>query len=96
MSEYCKRIKDIECTLVNTLILCLWHAILFQRLLLPVEDWYGSLRLCRGLGQAWRLLTAKSIEQSKLKIKNGSSQNLSSKGKIRKDLCLSHNENHGL
>ena len=80
----------------DTLILCLWRTILFQQLLLPVEDWYGSLRLCGGLGMAWRLLTAKSIEQSKLKIKNGSLQNLSSKGKICKDPCLSHNENHSL
>ena len=51
--------------------------------------------LCRALGQAWRLLATKGIEKSKLKVKNSSSKIWSSKGKIRKDLCLSHNENHG-
>ena len=55
-----------------------------------------AIWLCRGLGQAWRWSTAKGVEKSKLKIKNGSSKNWSSKGKIYKDPCLSHNENHGL
>ena len=54
-----------------------------------------AMWLCRGLGQAWRLSAAKGVEKSKSKIKNGSSKNWSSKGKIYKDPCLSHNENHG-
>ena len=55
-----------------------------------------AMWLCRGLGQAWRLSAAKGVEKSKSKIKNGSSKNWSSKGKIRKDPCLSYNENHVL
>ena len=40
-----------------------------------------AMWLCRGLSQAWLLSAAKGVEKSK---------------GIRKDPCLSHNENHGL
>ena len=55
-----------------------------------------AMWLCRGLGQAWHLSAVKGVEKRKSKIKNSSSKNQGSKEKIRKDQCLSHNENHGL
>ena len=71
----------------KTLILCSRRAILFQRLLpklgsqghlahfcfLLVGNLYEQCGcICRGLGQAWRCLSAaKGIEESKSKIKNG-------------------------
>jgi len=36
------------------------------------------------------------FEESKSKIKNVTAFRRSSDGKIRKDPCLSHNENHGI
>ena len=40
--------------------------------------------LCRGLGQTLHLSAAKSVEKRQSKIKNSSSKNRGSKGKIRK------------
>ena len=72
---------------------------LFQRILLPVGDWYEQCGFVGTWAKHGVCLQQKALQwrwEEEVEITNGSSKNWSSKGKICKDPCLSHNENHGL
>ena len=94
-SEYYKRIEE-NWMYFDTSILCLQSAIFmpycFSGFFSQSKTSTSNVVVC----QAWCLSAAKGVEKSKSKIKNSRSKNWSSKGKIYKDPCLSHNENHGL
>ena len=82
MSEYYKRIEKIASSLTHRKhIDTAGHVVSavssHGRILVRARR-VGAARalwLYRGLGQAWRLSVAKSVENRKSKIKNGSSKN---------------------